>query len=155
MNEQRVQTGALASTLQTESAAEQTQVVACIDAILHLAKFSHGDVTLRPDCNAGVDGLRQVLRGESPQFGPNADRWFKISEALKVRQGSMAVKRVDAHADVRAYIEQEMPISDWIGNELADTLAGLGADVNSVSLQAESNWSFLIGRAKKILSRVD
>jgi hypothetical protein len=143
-------TGAMSSTL---AGSKQTQVVACLDALLYLARHSEGDVLVKPDCNAAVEGLRNAINGEIKHFGPNAGWWHDIGKAIACRKGRITVGRVDAHADVKGYISQGIPIDDWIGNELADWLAGEGAKTNAVSLEVETNWFFLLGRAVKILQR--
>ena len=128
-------------------------MVACLEAILVLLKHSQGDVVIRPDCNAAIEGLRLAIRGQVQQFCANAHWWHEIREAIQVRQGSVSIDRVDAHADVRAYIEKGLDIKDWWGNEIADHLAGVAADANRLSNQAEEGYSFLVGRATKILKR--
>ena len=72
---------------------------------------------------------------------------------MKSRSGSVSIQRVDAHADLRDYIDKGFDVTDWVGNELADYLAGEAAAANKVSLQLESGWHFLNGRAVKILKR--
>ena len=150
MDWDRTPLGAMGSTLAGQT---QTQVAACLDAILHFAEHSHGDVVLKPDCNAAVDGLKALIKADLKHFCRDAGKWHDIAEALQRRNGTNAVSRVDAHADVKDYILQGMPIDDWIGNEMADLLAGQGAKENAVSCNSESNWFFLLGRAGKILRR--
>ena len=143
--------GAMSSTLCGD--VEQTQIAACLDAIHHTVKFSEGDVHIKPDCNAAVDGLRKVIRGEMDKYCANAIQWQSIKEALTERRGHVRISRVDAHADVRAYIEQGLDVADWLGNEMADALAGQAAEENSVSYGTEANWFSLQGRATRILRR--
>jgi hypothetical protein len=61
--------GGVAGTLAGE---KQTQIAACLAAILHLLLHSQGDVTLKPDCNYAVEGLKAVLRGHCPRHGAHA-----------------------------------------------------------------------------------
>jgi hypothetical protein len=82
----RKPTGAMSSTLLGET---QTQVAACLDALLHLAKHSEGDVLVKPDCNAAVDGLKEAIKGNIKQFGANAGWWHEIKAALDARKGTM------------------------------------------------------------------
>ena len=55
------------------------------------------------------------------------------------RVGSVQIYRVDAHADVRAYIEKGLNVKDWWGNEIADHLAGSAAEANRLPHQAEGD----------------
>ena len=46
----------------------------------------------------------------------------------------MELQRVDAHADVKAYLEQGLDTYDWLGNELSDNLPGRAAEANALPL---------------------
>ena len=137
----------------TQPGTEQTQNAAVLTGIEYMLKHSVGDICVRPDSNMAVDGLRRVLRGELSQFGPHAHSWHAISRALEARHGAVTVERVDAHADVDDYIEHGYPVQDWIGNEVADYLAGEAARANGPSLQRITDWDFFCGRATLILKR--
>ena len=65
LDDDRQVKGAFSSSLAGE---QQTHVVACLEAILTLLRRSQGDVEIRPDCNAAIDGLRAAIRDETQQF---------------------------------------------------------------------------------------
>ena len=137
----------------TQPGEDQTQTMAVLSAVLYLLKNSQGDVVIRPDCNMAVEGLQEVLKGNLTQFGSYAQMWHDIDGALGRRQGAVNVKRVDAHVDVREYLDKGYPVEDWLGNELADFLAGNAARANGPPLQMVTDWEFFNGRAVKILKR--
>ena len=150
MDDDRQPIGAFSSTL---AGSQQSQIRACLEGILHIARHSSGDVLVKPDCNAAVDGLKTVVAKGAPQFAKHADLWHQIKLALDDRIGTLSISRVDAHADVRGYIEQGLSIADWIGNELSDYLAGEAAEANKVTDAEEATWHCLQNRATMILKR--
>ena len=135
----------------TMAGPRQTQVRACLEGILQLARRSSGDIVIKPVCNAGVDGLRKVLRGQFSRFGPHADVWDAIRQAASKREGKLEIERVDAHADPLSYVENGLVLTDWIGNEVSDHLAGKAAEANAVSEEQHVNWMVMQSRANKIL----
>jgi ribonuclease HI len=142
--------GAVGGTLEGE---RQTQVAACLDAILYLIRHSSGDVIIKPDCNYAVEGMRSLLRGTLKQFCPHAHIWDQIRSALDGREGTVEVQKVDSHVDAQDYIDSGYEIADWIGNEAADTIAGDAACSNKVPLQLESDYELYSGRAGLVMRR--
>ena len=94
-----------------------------------------------------------MLKGRLQKFGKCADAWFRIDQAMRNRQGAVAISRVDAHVDVKDVISTGSDLADWLGNELADHLAGEAAERNLVSLNMSEGYGFLVGRARKIIKR--
>ena len=135
----------------THPGPDQSQTSAVLAGVLYLLTHSTGDVVVRPDCNVAVDGLVDVLHGRLCQFGTYAQVWHEISQVPQTRTGNVTVKRVDAHVDVRDYLELGYPVEDWLGDKLSDFLAGNAAKANGFPLQAITNWDFFNGRSLQIL----
>ena len=137
----------------TQGGEDQTQVAACLAAILFVVRQSYGDVLLKPDCNVAIDAVNEVIRGQNKQFGAHAHILHELASALEQRRGGVRLLRVDAHANLQDYIAMGMDVNDWVGNELADYLAGEAAASNAASEEMTSNWLTLGARANNILRR--
>ena len=137
----------------TQGGEVQTQIAACLSAIKYVAENTDGEVLLKPDCNYAVNGMDALLDSRHNQFGPHAHVWHDIRVAAKHRIGAINIQRVDAHADVRDYLAQGIDTKDWLGNELADYIAGQAATENECSANMEGDWNFFRDKAMKVLRR--
>ena len=106
-----------------------------LNAVLELAKRTDGDMICVVECEYLVKGYR---RGPRAVHRSHADLWSQLWRALQDRAGYLRVRQVHSHATADELRSGDVDAFDYIGNEMVDKAAGMGAALNQVRASIHS-----------------
>ena len=133
--------------------AVQTPTRACLAGFVHLLANTEGPLVVYPDAKYLVQGFAN-FRHRHPD-GTHADLWASIGELVSSRGASVEVHKTTAHLDeAHAIANPLVNLHQWIGNHLADALAGQAASFDAVPTEVACGVDSLTGRAYNILRRL-
>ena len=104
---------------------EQTAPCAELAALYWGLKLTEGDTMFVSDCALVVNGFCSE-KHRRPE-GKQRMWWERVQQAIEARSGSVRLVKCYSHLDARGLLETQQPLLFYLGNELADLAAGLGA----------------------------
>ena len=117
-----------------------------------LAKHVSGDVVLHTDSLYLTQGFSKG-RHLHPT-GANADLWYALGCAIQRRQGNYHIQWVRGHITEIEVLSGTQGLQDYIGNGLADAMAGYAADRFQIPHDEIYDYMGKLEKHKHIMQRI-
>lgn len=132
----------------------QTTARATLDAILQLLRVTVGPIIIAPDLKNVVDGMAISKTYLSPS-GAHKDLWTQIgAEISDNTPREVTMIKVLAHMTDDEFLKTDVPPQHYLGNKLADLLAGWGAKFHQLPDEIVEPELRSISQHKLILMRL-
>ena len=134
----------------------QTPLRATIFAAIFILERCEGDVTIAPDCKTFLDKCRQDW-GAADTHGAHADLWAELRAIVRGREArgeQTSLLKVKAHLTEQQAMERRVPIEQFVGNKLADVLAGRAAARGRLAVPLREHIAALDRKVDRVHRRI-